>query len=310
MTQIAQQPGQQNGQQSGQVRKFEENAVGTVLSKIEYFQKNGSLQLPNNYSPENAVRSAWLMIQQIQDMNKRPAIEVCTKESIANALLDMVLQGLSPVEKQCYFIVMGNKLTMMRSYFGTIAISKRVAGVKEAIGIPIYADDVFKYTIDLKTGIKTVTQHDQEFGNIDVAKLKGAYAIITYEDGRIEYDIMTMAQITASWNMGNARGNSPAHKAFPDQMACRTVINRALKIPVNSSSDNDLFEENTGIRGAQIQENVMLEIKEHANGADGADAIGFGEDEPTATDQQESEPQVSRETKEELKPGKQIKADF
>lgn len=310
MTQVAQQPAQQNGQ----VKKFDESTVGTVLTRIDSFQKEGNLQLPNNYSPENAVRSAWLLVQQTLDMNKRPALEVCTKESVANALLDMVLQGLSPTKKQCYFVVMGNKLTMMRSYFGTIAISKRVAGVKDAVGIPIYQNDVFKYTIDLKSGIKTVTQHDQEFENIDITKLKGAYAIVTYDDGRVEYDIMTMAQITASWNMGNAKGNSTAHKNFPDQMACRTVINRALKIPVNSSSDDDLFDEVADVKGKQIQESVKLEISENGNGANGAESIGFDEipDPPSGEDVTEiPEVQPAAEVKQTVhQNGKQIKADF
>jgi recombination protein RecT len=253
--------------------------VDGALARINEMQTTGNLQLPANYNAENAMRSAWLLIQQTKNLENKPALEICTQASVANALLDMVLQGLSPVKKQCYFIVYGSTLTMQRSYFGTIAISKRVAGVKEAIGIPIYEKDVFKYTIDIRSGVKTVTQHEQEFENIDVAKLKGAYAVITYEDGHVEYDIMTMQQIRASWEMGKAKGNSPAHKNFPDQMACRTVISRALKIPVNSSNDEDLFtevEENTFSK--QVTEDVKHTIATEANGANGEEAIGFEEE--------------------------------
>jgi recombination protein RecT len=264
-------------EQNNQVQKST-TIVETALARISEMQTTGNLQLPTNYNAENAVRSAWLLIQQTKNLDNKPALEICTQASIANALLDMVLQGLSPTKKQCYFIVYANQLQMQRSYFGTIAISKRVAGVKDAIGIPIYEKDVFKYSIDIKSGVKTVTQHDQEFDNIDVTKLKGAYAVITYEDGHVEYDIMTMQQIRASWEMGKAKGNSPAHKNFPDQMACRTVISRALKIPVNSSNDEDLFtevEENTfktGYRRCEAQ------IATEANGANGSEAIGFEEE--------------------------------
>lgn len=306
MTQVNQQPAAAPVQQNQQVKRFEEGTVESVLSKIESFKSDGKLQLPPSYSPENAVRSAWLMIQQAKDISGRPALEVCSSASIANSLLDMVLQGLSPVKKQCYFIVMGNQLTMMKSYFGTIAISKRVAGVKEAIGIPIYEGDVFKYSIDLKSGIKTVTEHNQQLENIDINKLKGAYAIITYDDGHIEYDIMTMAQIRTSWEMGNAKGKSKAHINFPDQMACRTVINRALKIPVNSSNDNDLFDEDMDIRGKQVEESVKLEIKENSNGAGEGQEIGF-EDEVVA---QAPEAESATEQEPVVESGKQIKAPF
>lgn len=308
MTQVNQQPAAAPVQQNQQVKRFEEGTVESVLSKIESFKSDGKLQLPPSYSPENAVRSAWLMIQQAKDISGRPALEVCSSASIANSLLDMVLQGLSPVKKQCYFIVMGNQLTMMKSYFGTIAISKRVAGVKEAIGIPIYEGDVFKYTIDLKSGIKTVTEHDQQLENIDINKLKGAYAIITYDDGHIEYDIMTMAQIRTSWEMGNAKGKSKAHINFPDQMACRTVINRALKIPVNSSNDNDLFDEDMDIRGKQVEESVKLEIKENSNGAGEGQEIGFEDEVVAQAPEAESAPAVEQEPV--VESGKQIKAPF
>lgn len=257
-------------------QKFSDDTITGVLERVGAYTKKGDLMLPKDYSAENAVRSAWLIIQQTVDMSKRPALEVCTKASIANALFDMVLQGLSPTKKQCYFIVYGNKLEMQKSYFGTIAISKRVAGVKDAIGIPLFTDDVFEYKIDITTGIKTVTKHEQKFENIDVTKLKGAYAVVTYEDGRVEYEIMTMQQIRASWNMGKASGNSPAHKNFPDQMACKTVISRALKIPVNSSSDDDLFEpENGADKSRQVTEEVKLQITENANKEPG---LGFTDD--------------------------------
>ena len=253
--------------------------VDSTLQRIGEMQTTGNLQLPFNYNAENALRSAWLLIQQTKNLDNKPALDVCTQASVANCLLDMVLQGLSPVKKQCYFIVYGNTLTLQRSYFGTIAISKRVAGVKDATGVPIYEKDVFKYQIDIKTGIKTVTEHTQDFENIDPQKLKGAYAIVTYEDGSIEYEIMTMAQIRSSWEMGKAKGNSPAHKNFPDQMACRTVISRALKIPVNSSNDEDLFAEvETNTHAKQVTEDVKHTINTQANGADGNGAIGFDED--------------------------------
>ena len=216
----------------------------------------------------------------------------------------MVLQGLSPVKKQCYFIVYGNQLTMQKSYFGTIAISKRVAGVEDVVGIPIYEKDVFKFTIDLKTGIKTVTEHLQEFDNIDSTKIKGAYAVVTFLDGTTSYEIMTMQQIRASWEMGSTKGNSPAHKNFPDQMAAKTVIGRALKIPVNSSSDEDLFEE-VDTKSKQVEAGVKQEISEYAN----RNEIGFEED--------ESEeiiidviPEVEKLELKPLANGTQVKAPF
>lgn len=45
-----------------------------------------------------------MTLQSMTDKNRKPALTVCTKDSIANSLLDMVVQALNPVKKQCYFI--------------------------------------------------------------------------------------------------------------------------------------------------------------------------------------------------------------
>ena len=86
--------------------------IDIVTARVREFQNKGELYFPSNYVPENALKSAWLTIQETEDKNRKPALEVCTKESIANALLSMVIQGLNPDKKQCYFIVYGNKLQL------------------------------------------------------------------------------------------------------------------------------------------------------------------------------------------------------
>lgn len=93
-------------QQSSAIAKYE-NISEQVLNKIEKFQADGGLTLPANYSVENHMKSAWLILQSTTDRNGSPALQVCTKDSIANALFDMVLQGLAVSKKQGYFIVYG-----------------------------------------------------------------------------------------------------------------------------------------------------------------------------------------------------------
>lgn len=103
-----------------------EEALNQVTSKINELRKNNEIVFPKNYSVSNAVNSAWLMLQDVQDRNKKPALEVCTKNSIIGSLYDMCLQGLTPAKKQCYFIVYGSQLQLMRSYMGTVAVTKRL----------------------------------------------------------------------------------------------------------------------------------------------------------------------------------------
>lgn len=248
---------------STQIKKFTEDTVGSVLTKVDQFTKEGGLKLPDSYSAENALRSAFLILQETVDMAKRPALEVCSKESIANALLDTVLQGLSPSKKQCYYIVYGNKLVMQRSYMGTMAVGKRVANIKEIVAIAIYEGDVFEYGFDFKTGRKNIVKHEQKFENINPQKVKGAYAIAVFNDETTDAEVMNMIQIRSAWAMGKAKGTSPAHINFPDEMAKKTVVSRLLKTKIGSSDDSDLFEEIeiTDTTAAYVEN----EVKEKAN---------------------------------------------
>lgn len=224
------------------IQKFE-NISEQVLSRIEQFQKDGSMILPKNYSVENHMKSAWLALQEVEDKEHHKALQICTKESIANSLLDMVLQGLSVSKKQGYFIVYGNKLIFQRSYFGTIALAKRAGGmVSEPVANVIYEGDDFQYEIDPKTAKVSIIKHSQKLENIDNSKIKGAYALVTLADGTTQVTIMSMQQIRAAWGQGATKGNSPAHKNFAEEMAKKTVIGRACKAIINSSDDAWLYD--------------------------------------------------------------------
>jgi len=266
--------------QTPAVKKFQENTVDQVLRKVTAFVTTGDLVLPPNYIAENAVRSAWLVLQETVDANKKPALDVCTMESVANALLEMVTKGLSVVKNQCYFVVYGNKLVLEDGYLGKITQAKRDAGVKEVNPVTIYADDVFEYEVDVETGRKKVIKHEQKLQNIQPDKIVGAYAIVNYVDGSKDVEIMTMQQIRQSWQQGGSKGNSPAHRNFPDQMAEKTVINRSLKIEVGSSDDS-----------ATIPNQIEKTIQENAN----TTPLGFSNPPSTPAKEPIEEAQIVKE---------------
>lgn len=221
----------------------EKNITDNVLARVNDLEKTGGLNFPANYSYANALKSAWLILQNTVDREKRPVLQTCSKESIANTLLDMVIQGLSPAKKQCYFIAYGKQLQLSRSYLGTIAVTKRLKGIKEVFANPIYEGDEFEYKINLETGLKELIKHNQKFENINPAKIKGAYACIIREDLPPFVEVMNIDQIKKAWAQGTAysSGKSTAHNNFTDEMAKKSVINRACKIFFNTSDDSDIL---------------------------------------------------------------------
>lgn len=57
----------------------------------------------------------------------------------------MVVQGLNPAKNQGYFIMYGDKVQFQRSYHGTMAVTKRVAGAEEINAEVIFEGDEVKY---------------------------------------------------------------------------------------------------------------------------------------------------------------------
>lgn len=225
------------------VKKAELNPAEVVLVRVNSLIENGTLDLPRDYSAANAIRAAYLTISQMTDAKTGvPITQVCTKDSIITSLFNMTCQGLNPAKRQCSFIQYGNQLRMQREYAGSIALAKRYGGLKEINGVVVYGGDKLEVEIDGLTGRRRIKSHTQDMNNINIDNIKGAYAVMTFEDGSANVEIMTMPQIRKSWAQGAAKGESPAHKNFPDQMAIKTVINRACKLLIASSDDSVLME--------------------------------------------------------------------
>ena len=249
---------------SNELVKQEKTIVDSVQKRIAEMQNSGSIELPNNYSVGNALKSAYLILQETQTKDKKPVLQACTQESIANSLLDMATQGLNPSKGQCYFIAYGNKLTMSRSYLGTIALTKRIKGVKDVKGYAVYKDDKFELGFDILAGKQKILEFCPSL-NRDSKNLIGAFALILGENEILHTEYMDINQIHNAWNRGNMKGNSGAHKNFADQMAIKTVINRACKFYVSTSDDSDKIAEFMNKTIEDTDRELEEEKKEFAN---------------------------------------------
>lgn len=225
--------------------------TANVEGKVSEMLKDKRLDLPADYSYANALKSAQLAIMEVKDRNQRPALQVCTKESVIQSMLSMVVQGLNPDKKQAYFICYGTKLTLMRSYFGDIAVAKRVdPNVEDIVAQVVYKGEKDNFRIEvLPNGKMLVTQHIPDvFGSRTRNDIIGAYATVTYKDGTAWSEFRTMEQIKEAWkhsqrNPINDKGEikeGTTHYTETEDMCRRTVVKRACKQIINASSDSNL----------------------------------------------------------------------
>jgi recombination protein RecT len=248
-----------------------------VLSKVQHFQKNGELDLPPNYSAANALKSAWLILQATVNKDKKPALEVCTKHSIANAMLDTVIQGLNPAKKQCYYIVYGNQLTMQRSYQGTKAVCMRVdKSLEDIYAEVVYKGDKLEYRIE--RGRRIIENHTQKLENINDDNILAAYAVAIDKEGNVKRsELMTLDQLKQAWKQskmypindkGDIKGDS-THGKFTAEMAKKTVTNRMSKHIIGTSDDSDLVIQSVRrTDDDRAQAEAQAEVEELANQGD------------------------------------------
>ena len=214
-----------------QLIKMQKGITEAVGKRIKVLEDEG-LALPEQYSAKNALSSAFFTLQKVY------GIEKATQESIANALLDMVTQGLSPAKTQCYFIVYGNELQLQRSYFGTVAALKRLSNVDKVKAEVIHEGDVFEIGSNEDMEM-IVTKFEPKFENMN-KPIIGAFAMIKLASGEINYTVMTKEEIDKSWQQSRNKNNK-VQQNFGQEMAKRTVLNRAAKMFINTSDDSDLL---------------------------------------------------------------------
>jgi len=202
-----------------------------VAARIGEMQNEG-LMIAQNYSVSNALSSAYYALK---NSNSGNLLQQCTQDSVYNALLEMVTQGLSPAKKQCYFIKYGSDVQLRMSYFGTIKVTKDLQEVKDVTANVVYEGDTLEVSVE--NGRKKLVKHETDWQNAD-NPIIAAYCIITRTDGEEFFEVMTKKQIDKSWSKAKTKN---VQIDFPDQMAMRTVINRAAKMFINTSNDSDLF---------------------------------------------------------------------
>lgn len=231
----------QQSQPTTSVTQIITQAINEYTKMVE----NKAFDVPDNYSYKNAIQQARYLLTKPADAGKNKGlaiIDICTPQSILQSVMEMAQKGLNPDKKQCYFIAYGNTCTLSISYQGNVALAKRGGeDIGEVYGYAVYKDDVLDLSFNPKRGVFEIESYQPDISKWTKPGIAGAFAVITDRAGNVKYtEYMTMEQIKDAWNMGFAKGESPAHKNFPDQQAIKTVKSRAVKSFVNTADDSEI----------------------------------------------------------------------
>lgn len=283
-----------------QLAKVGQRIVNKVSGRVQDLQKKGDLVLPVNYSAENALRSAWLVLQDTKTKSKKPVLSACSQNSIINSLLEMVIKGLNPSKKQCSFVAYGNKLICQPEYPGNIRMVKTMAGADDVNATVVYKGDELDY--EKVKGRTVINKHKTSLENKMNGEIIAAYATIVFPGEKPDYtEIMTIDQIKQAWKQGNMykdENSNSFHNDFSEEACKKTVTNRTCKVYIRSSDDINLeakvakAEVKTS-EDVKTEQEVEKEIEENANSE--IIDIDVSEEPPTTPDP------IDKEEAEEIK---------
>lgn len=244
--------------------------VDGLVSQLQQKEKFG-LTFPKDYNYSNELMGAYLILKETTDTNKKPVLESCSQVSIANTLMDMVTLGVSMQKKQCYPVAYGGKLQCQISVYGNTCIARRY-GLKTIDAMCIYEGDEFKYHIENARIV--INSHTQDFMNINTDKIVGAYAIVTMDDGSQYVELMNISMIKQAWKQGFGykENGSGTHQKFTDQMAMKTVKNRALKYIIRTYGTQAVSDAYDNVESAETDDRTAMDVEhdiaENANTED------------------------------------------
>ena len=204
-----------------------------ALNKIKQYMDLG-MTLPAGFNPTNSLKKARMLLNDMK-VNGKPVLEVCTKESVIQCLIDSCCKGLDFSESQIYFIPRGNVLTTMESIYGRITRAKRASKYYKPIVQYVNEGDIFEIGVNPENGQTIIKKHEKSLENLD-KPIIAAYTYVTDNDGVTEIFIMTKKEWVQSWTK-SSNGGSVA-KEFERDMIYRTIIKKATKSLVNANVNN------------------------------------------------------------------------
>ena len=155
-------------------------------------------------------------VQNTTNLSNEPALKVCSKSSVDNAVIAALTRRLSPALGQCYFIVRGTNLTMMASVFGDLATVHEKTGY-QGYTMVVKETDVFETFI--KQGKTYITRHESDPRS--ESPPCGAYLGLVDREGKdLGIHYMSLDRIRKSWEM------SPQYRSAKDKYESVLKSNR------------------------------------------------------------------------------------
>lgn len=192
--------------------------------------------LPKDFNKTRFVQNFVALI------NDNPQLQKYGKSQLAACSLKGAYLGCDFFNAECYAVPYGSQLNFQLGYKGAKKICKKYAirPIKDIYAQLIKEGDTLKHGI--KDGEPFLDFVPKELND---GRIVGAFAFVLYQDGGINYDVMTLKELENTRRQSKA-SNSPAWRNFTGEMYRKTVLHRLCKhieLDFENPVQNGLFRE-------------------------------------------------------------------
>lgn len=242
----------------GQISMTAEQYLGNIQSGLIAELTKHKEALPSGFNQDRFTLNCITVIQDMmKDKKKKEKLQEVKIETIPICLAQGAYLGLDFFNGECYAIPYDGVMQFQTDYKGEIKICKKhsKSKIKNIFAKIVREGDLFEEIID--GGEQMIRFKPIPFSD---AEMKGAFAIVAYEDGSIIYDTMSKAEIEKTRITYSKAPNSPAWKNSPGEMYKKTVLRRLCKLidlDFDSIEQRNAFE----IGGDAVFDNQQIDGK-------------------------------------------------
>lgn len=194
------------------LRDTHKNLISLIESKRD--------AMPKDFNQTRFLQNCMVVLQDV------PNIDKCNPLSVARTLLKGAFLGLDFFQKECYAIPYGNDLQFQTDYKGETKMAKKYS-IRPILDI--YAKVVREGDEFLEMVVNGKQSVDFKPVSFSDKPIIGAFAIVYYEDGGMEYETMSTEQIEGIRNNFSKMKNGLMWTKTPEEAYKKTVLRRLTK---------------------------------------------------------------------------------
>ena len=191
--------------------------------------------LPKGFNKDRFILNCITMIKDMtKDEKSRQKLEKVTPTSIITCFMKGAVLGLDFFNKECYAIPYGTEMQFQTDYKGEIKLNKKYSKnqIRDIFAKVVREGDEFYEEVD--SGEQKIYFKPKQFNN---GKLIGAFAVVKYIDGSMQYETMSAEEIENVRRAYSKAADSKAWKESTGEMYKKTVLRRLCKF-VDLDFDN------------------------------------------------------------------------